>query len=163
MAKTIKIKDRNIKVQVWDTAGQEAFRAITRAYYKNSACALIVYDITNRKSFQSIKTWLNECRDMCSKNVLIILVGNKSDLDGKRVITKDEGFKFAQENNLKFFETSALNGNNVEEVFLEASIELLNKLENREISYDSNSGVQIRNFPNKEIEELLGKKQKKCC
>ena len=100
---------------------------------------------------------------MCSKNVLIILVGNKSDLDGKRVITKDEGFKFAQENNLKFFETSALNGNNVEEVFLEASTELMNKLESGVISYDSNTGVQIRNFPNKEIEELLGKKQKKCC
>ena len=163
MSKIIKIKERNIQIQVWDTAGQEAFRAITRTYYKNSACALIVYDITNRKSFQSIKSWLETCRDMCSKNVLIVLIGNKSDLDGKRVITKDEGFKFAQENNLKFFETSALNGNNVEEVFLEASTELLNKVENREISYDSNSGVQIRNFPNKEIEELLGKKQKKCC
>ena len=163
MSKIIKIKERNIQIQVWDTAEQEAFRAITRTYYKNSACALIVYDITNRKSFQSIKSWLETCRDMCSKNVLIVLIGNKSDLDGKRVIPKDEGRKFAEDNKIKFYETSALNGNNIEEVFLDASTELMEKLESGEIKYDANSGVQIRNFPNKEIEELLAKNQKKCC
>ncbi len=111
--KKLKVNNKNIRIQVWDTAGQEAFRAITRTYYKNSACALIVYDITNRKSFQSIKSWLETCRDMCSKNVLIVLIGNKSDLDGKRVIPKDEGRKFAEDKKIKFYETSALNGNNI--------------------------------------------------
>ena len=100
---------------------------------------------------------------MCSKNVLIVLIGNKSDLDGKRVIPKDEGRKFAEDNKIKFYETSALNGNNIEEVFLDASTELMDKLESGEIKYDANSGVQIRNFPNKEIEELLDKNKKKCC
>ena len=107
MAKNVMIKDRSIRIQIWDTAGQEAFRAVTRSYYKNSACAILVYDITNRKSFQDINSWLNECRDMCSKDIYIVLVGNKNDLDNQRAISKDEGKRFAEENNLKFYETSA--------------------------------------------------------
>ena len=84
MAKNIEILDRNIRIQVWDTAGQESFRAITRSYYKNSACAVIVYDITNRQSFYNVEQWLKEVKEMCNKEILIVLVGNKIDLEENR-------------------------------------------------------------------------------
>ena len=71
MAKNLTIKNRNIRIQIWDTAGQEAFRSITRTYYKNSTCAFIVYDITDKKSFDNVITWLNEVKDMCYKDILI--------------------------------------------------------------------------------------------
>ena len=113
MAKNLEVKDRSIRVQIWDTAGQEAFKSITRSYYKNSACAMIVYDITNKKSFENVTSWLNECKEMCSKDILIILIGNKTDLEGKRVVTQKEGKDLAEENNLFFYETSALDVTNV--------------------------------------------------
>ena len=95
MAKNLQVNDRNIRIQIWDTAGQEAFRSITRSYYKNSTCAFIVYDITSKESFKNIASWLNECKEMCSKDILICLVGNKLDLDSKRSVSGDEGKKFA--------------------------------------------------------------------
>ena len=102
MAKNIEIKDRQIRVQIWDTAGQEAFRSITRSYYKSSTCAFIVYDITNKKSFQNVGAWLKECREMCYKDILICLVGNKIDLEDQRNVSKEEGQKFADDNGLLF-------------------------------------------------------------
>ena len=105
MAKNLNIKERNIRIQIWDTAGQEAFRSITRSYYKNSTCALIVYDITSRKSFEDITIWLKECKDMCYKDILILLIGNKNDLEGRRAVSTEEGKKFAEDNQLLFFET----------------------------------------------------------
>ena len=164
MAKNVMIKDRSIRIQVWDTAGQEAFRAVTRSYYKNSACAILVYDITNRKSFQDINSWLNECRDMCSKDIYIVLVGNKNDLDNQRAISKDEGKRFAEENHLKFYETSALNGNNIEELFMNAASDLIDKIESGDCKIDLNSyGIKIGKFPNKELEDTFSDKKNGCC
>lgn len=164
MAKNLEVKDRSIRVQIWDTAGQEAFKSITRSYYKNSACAMIVYDITNKKSFENVTSWLNECKEMCSKDILIILVGNKTDLDGKRVVTQKEGKDLAEENNLFFYETSALDGTNVEDVFDFAVNELLDRLESGKMEWDVNSsGVKIGKFPNKEVEAVLEKNKKGCC
>ena len=114
MAKNISIKDRKIRIQLWDTAGQEAYRSITRSYYKSAACVFIVYDISDKKSFNDVEIWLKDCREICFKSVLIYLIGNKSDLEDKRQVTIEEGKQFADENNLKFYETSALNGNNIE-------------------------------------------------
>ena len=164
MAKNVMIKDRSIRIQVWDTAGQEAFRAVTRSYYKNSACAILVYDITNRKSFQDINSWLNECRDLCSKDIYIVLVGNKNDLDKQRAISKDEGKRFAEENNLKFYETSALNGNNIEELFMNAASDLIDKIESGDCKFDLHvNGIKIGKFPNKELENALSDIKKGCC
>ena len=114
MAKNIQVNDRNVRIQIWDTAGAEAFRSITRSYYKNSTCAFLVYDITNIQSFSNITSWLEDCRDMCSKDILICLVGNKIDLENLRVVSKEEGEKYADDNGLLFFETSALDGTNIE-------------------------------------------------
>ena len=164
MAKNIKVNDRNVRVQIWDTAGQEAFRSITRSYYKSSTCAFIVYDITNKKSFQNIVSWLNECREMCFKDILICLVGNKTDLESKRVVSKEEGKKFADDNGLLFFETSAQDGTNREEMFTQATSTIVTNVESGKIKTDTHiTGIKIGRYPNKEVEDALSKKKKGCC
>ena len=148
MAKNITIKDRNIRIQIWDTAGQEAFRSITRSYYKNSTCAFIVYDITSRKTFDNVTLWLKECKDMCYKDVLICLIGNKSDLEGRRIVSFEEGQKFADDNNLLFFEASAKNGNNIQEIFNESATNLVENIESGKIKLDSpDNGIKIGRYP----------------
>ena len=104
-------------IQIWDTAGQENFRSVTRAYYKASAVAMVVYDITKEESFEHIQTWLKDCKDLAPKTVLLVLIGNKTDLEEQRVISKERGENLARENGMMFFETSALNGNGIEEAF----------------------------------------------
>ena len=164
MAKNIEIKDRQIRVQIWDTAGQEAFRSITRSYYKSSTCAFIVYDITNKKSFGNVASWLNECKEMCYKDILICLVGNKSDLENKRCVPTQEGQKFADDNGLLFFETSAQYGSNIEEMFTKATDIIVTKIERGDIQIDTHStGIKIGKYPNKEIQEALQRKKKGCC
>ena len=164
MSKNISIKNRIVKIQIWDTAGQEAFRSITRTYYKSSTCAFIVYDISDKKSFDNIVTWLNECRDMCYKDILICLIGNKCDLEGKRAVSYEEGKTFAEENNLLFFETSAKDGTNIHECFNESATILVDKIENRQLKLDtSNNGIKIGTFPGNEENQNKTKKKKKCC
>ena len=164
MAKNIQVNDRNVRVQIWDTAGQEAFRSITRSYYKSSTCAFIVYDITNKKSFTNVVSWLNECREMCFRDVLICLVGNKTDLENKRIVSKEEGQKFADDNGLLFFETSAQDGTNIEELFTQATSNIVNNVESGKINLDTyNSGIKIGKYPNKEVEQALEKIKKGCC
>ena len=164
MSKNISIKDRNIRIQIWDTAGQEAYRSITRSYYKSSTCAFIVYDITEKKTFDDVDIWLRDCRDICYKNVLIYLIGNKRDLEHKRQVTFEEGKQYAEENNLVFFETSALNGSNIEEIFIQSATDLVNKLESGELNNDlSNSGIKVFQYPNKGIEDKMLNKKKGCC
>ena len=166
MAKNITIKERNIRIQIWDTAGQESFRSITRSYYKNSTCAFIVYDITSRKTFDNVILWLKECKDMCFKDVLICLVGNKSDLEGRREISFEEGENFAKDNNLMFFETSAKDGSNIQELFINSATNLVDKIESGQIKLDSSdNGIKIGKFPNsggsKDFSEIRQKKG--CC
>ena len=113
-------------VQIWDTAGQENFRSVTRAYYKASAVAMVVYDITKEESFEHIKTWLSDCKELAPNTVLLVLVGNKTDLEEQRVISKERGENLAKENNMLFFETSAKLGNGIEQAF-QKSIEAVDQ------------------------------------
>ena len=107
MAKNISINDRKVRIQIWDTAGEEAYRSITRSYYKSAACVFIVYDISDKKSFFDVDLWLKDCREICFKNVIIYLIGSKNDLEDKRQVTYEKGEAFAKENGLIFLETSA--------------------------------------------------------
>ena len=164
MAKNLTIKNRNIRIQIWDTAGQEAFRSITRTYYKSSTCAFIVYDISDKKTFDNIITWLNECRDMCYKDILICLIGNKCDLEGKRAVSYEEGKNFAEENDLLFFETSAKDGTNIQECFNESATILVDKIENGQLKLDTaNNGIKIGTFPNEQENGEQKPKKKTCC
>merc|ERR1712137_671439 len=114
-ARMISIEDKQIKLQIWDTAGQESFRSITRSYYRGAAGALLVYDITRRETFSHLSSWLEDARKHSNKDMTIMLIGNKSDLDQKRQVSFEEGEAFAKENGLVFLETSAKTAENVQE------------------------------------------------
>ncbi|MES1913410.1 MAG: Ras- protein Rab-2A [Cercozoa sp. M6MM] len=127
-ARMVKIEDEQIKLQIWDTAGQESFRSITRSYYRGAAGALLVYDITRRETFKHLTRWLEEARQHGNQNMTIMLIGNKSDLDHRRQVTFEEGEQFAQEHGLIFLETSAKDGTNVEQAFLSTARAIYDKV-----------------------------------
>jgi len=106
-----------IKAQIWDTAGQEKYKAITGAYYKGSKGALVVYDITQKKSFENIEKWVNDLKVAGDPKITIILIGNKSDLEDKRQVLKDQGEEKARSFGCAFLETSAYSGDNIEKAF----------------------------------------------
>ena len=138
-AKNIKIKDKIYRIQIWDTAGTESFRSVTRGYYKSSVCALVVYDIANRESFNNINDWIEDCKNQSPKTIFMVLVGNKSDLSEKRRVTIEEGQQMAKNHNLLFFETSAKTGENVDKIFEESAKEINKKL--NEGYYDLESDI----------------------
>lgn len=116
---------------------------VTRSYYRGAAGALLVYDTTSRDSFNALSAWLNDARTLASPNIVILLVGNKRDLEEARAVTFLEGSNFAQENELIFLETSAKNGDNVEEAFLRCSKSILAKIETGELDPEkTGSGIQ---------------------
>jgi small GTP-binding protein len=175
--KHLQYNNTDYLVQVWDTAGQENFRSVTRAYYKASAVAMVVYDISSEESFQHIQTWIKDCQDLAPKTVQLVLVGNKSDLEEQRAIQTERGEELAKRYNMLFFETSALNGNGVEEAF-QKSIEAVDQ-KIRSGFYDlnnsSNQGIKkiYNGSDGNERERVIdkkslsiGKKQKnnnECC
>jgi len=125
----ITIDGKQIKLQIWDTAGQESFRSITRSYYRGAAGALLVYDITRRDTFNHLTTWLEDARQHSSSNMVIMLIGNKSDLEARRDVKKEEGEAFAREHGLIFMETSAKTAANVEEAFINTAKEIYQKIQ----------------------------------
>ena len=128
-AKNIQINNKIFRIQIWDTAGQENFRSITRAYYKNSVCALVVYDISSKDTFDHVTTWIEDCKNQSPKTIFMALVGNKCDLNDKRQVTIEEGRELAEKNEMLFFETSAKDGINVEEIFSKTAQEIAKKIE----------------------------------
>ncbi|CAL8101104.1 unnamed protein product [Calicophoron daubneyi] len=120
-ARMINIGGKQIKLQIWDTAGQESFRSITRSYYRGAAGALLVYDITRRDTYTHLASWLEDARQHSSSNMVIMLIGNKSDLEARREVQKEEGEAFAREHGLIFMETSAKTAANVEEAFIDTA------------------------------------------
>lgn len=124
----LRVENQQIKLQIWDTAGQEAFRSITRAYYRGATGALLVYDIGRRITFEHLAQWLTDARQNAQQNMVIILIGNKADLD-HREVAYEEGEWFAKQNGLFFLETSAKTGSNVEAAFLETARQIHQNLQ----------------------------------
>ncbi|KAI3437877.1 hypothetical protein D9Q98_000323 [Chlorella vulgaris] len=106
-----------VKIQIWDTAGQERYRAITNAYYRGAVGALVVYDVTRSPTFESIPRWLTELREHASSDMVVMLVGNKTDLTDQREVSVQQGQALAEQEGLMFIETSAADGSNVEAAF----------------------------------------------
>ena len=118
----MRINNNVVKLQIWDTCGQEVYKSLISNFYRNSSLALILYAINNKESFQHAETWLNDLKNQSNPNVRVFLVGNKSDLENERVISKEDGENFKKEKNLdKFIETSAKTGENARCVLLEAA------------------------------------------
>uniref|UniRef100_A0A8C6KCU4 RAB41, member RAS oncogene family n=1 Tax=Nothobranchius furzeri TaxID=105023 RepID=A0A8C6KCU4_NOTFU len=116
LSKTMYLEDRTVRLQLWDTAGQERFRSLIPSYIRDSTIAVVVYDITNLNSFQQTSKWIDDVRTERGSDVIIMLVGNKTDLADKRQITTEEGEQRAKELNVMFIETSAKTGYNVKQV-----------------------------------------------
>lgn len=117
LSKTMYLEDRTVRLQLWDTAGQERFRSLIPSYIRDSTVAVVVYDITNYNSFQQTSKWIDDVRTERGNDVIIMLVGNKTDLSDKRQITTEEGERKAKELNVMFIETSAKAGYNVKQLF----------------------------------------------
>ncbi|EAY11553.1 Ras family protein [Trichomonas vaginalis G3] len=122
------IENKMVKMMIWDTAGQERFYTIARAYFRNALGVILVYDITDRKSFDQLPRWLRDARVEADPHCTVILVGNKCDLKDQRVVSEQEAKEFAAKNELTYIETSAANNDNIQETFLEAGRDLLKKV-----------------------------------
>lgn len=117
LSKTMYLEDRTIRLQLWDTAGQERFRSLIPSYIRDSSVAIVVYDITNATSFQQTSKWIDDVRTERGSDVIIVLVGNKTDLSDKRQVSFEEGERRAKELNVMFVETSAKAGYNIKQMF----------------------------------------------
>jgi Ras-related protein Rab-2A len=141
----ININKRKIKINIWDTAGQEAFRSITRSYYKASTAILLVYDITNIQSFNSLDRWYHEikCNINSSYNPQIFLVGNKADQEEKRQVSYDKGNDFAIKYNMYFCETSAKTSHNIDKIFFQATENILTKIDSGIININDPNDLRL--------------------
>ncbi|GAA5884819.1 hypothetical protein JCM6882_007108 [Rhodosporidiobolus microsporus] len=134
--RSISVEGKTIKAQIWDTAGQERYRAITSAYYRGAVGALLVYDIAKHATYVNVLRWLKELRDHADSNIVIMLVGNKSDLRHLRAVPTDEAKVFSQENGLSFIETSALDASNVEGAFQTILTEIYRIVSQKQLEAD---------------------------
>jgi small GTP-binding protein len=123
----IMVEEQKVKLQIWDTAGQERFRSIAKAYYRNAVGVIVVYDLTDRKSFDELSGWFTDIHTLCDANAVIQLIGNKSDLAGNRVVTVSEAESFAEHHRIQYLETSAKMGANIGEAFVKVAALLLKR------------------------------------
>ncbi|MCO5596429.1 hypothetical protein L7F22_050492 [Adiantum nelumboides] len=137
--RTIQVDGKTIKAQIWDTAGQERYRAITSAYYRGAVGALLIYDMTKQASYTHVEKWLKELRDHADANIVIMLVGNKSDLVHLRAVSTQEAETFAEKEGLSFVETSALNASNVEVAFQTILTEIYNIVSKKALSLEEDA------------------------
>ncbi|CAB0014976.1 unnamed protein product [Nesidiocoris tenuis] len=123
--KVVMVDDTKVKLQIWDTAGQERFRSVTHAYYRDAHALLLLYDVTNKNSFDNIRAWLGEIKEYAQDDVVIMLLGNKCDSQSsERMVRREDGERIARENTVAFMETSAKTGQNVELAFIAIAREL---------------------------------------
>ncbi|KAG6533621.1 ras-related protein RGP1-like [Zingiber officinale] len=138
--RTLAIDEKTIKAQIWDTAGQERYRAVTSAYYRGAVGAMLIYDITKRQSFDHVARWLEELRSHADRNIVIMLIGNKSDLGSLRAVPTEDAKEFAQRENLFFMETSALEATNVESAFQTVLTEIYRIVSKKSLAANEKSG-----------------------
>lgn len=141
--KTIELKGKKIKLQIWDTAGQERFHTITTSYYRGAMGIMLVYDITNAKSFDNIQKWLRNIEEHANEDVEKMIVGNKCDMEDRRIIPKERGEAIAREHEIRFMETSASANINVEKAFLDLAKAILDNQTADKERQDSQDRVNI--------------------
>lgn len=164
----VKINDKYIKLQIWDTCGQEIYRSLVSSFYKNSSLAMIVYSIDNETSFANVNTWKNEIKNESNPEIKVFLIGNKSDLEEKRKVSKETSEQYYKQHQFDFFmETSAKLGVNAKNVFIEAAKVLFNqnmKYQDRLSRPVSMSmGIPVQKLPKPEDNHTVKETKKGCC
>ena len=160
--KIVKVKGEKVKVSIWDTAGQERFQNIVKTYYIGSNGVLLIYDITNRKSFEKIDFWYNDLfynTNIKIDELIIYLVANKMDLDKKREISKEEGEKYSKNKNIRYFEVSAKTGEGIKKLFDEIINDIMDKLLKSNEKEEKEENLRV-SFLEKDTFKY---KDKKCC
>jgi len=143
--RSISVDGKTLKAQIWDTAGQERYRAITAAYYRGAVGALLVYDIAKHATYVNVTRWLKELRDHADSNIVIMLVGNKSDLKHLRAVPTEEAKTFAAENGLSFIETSALDASNVDSAFQTILTDIYRIVSSKQFDQSNDPGIKPAN------------------
>ncbi|XP_069463232.1 ras-related protein Rab-11A-like [Ambystoma mexicanum] len=163
--RSIKVENKTVKAQIWDTAGQERYRAITSAYYRGAVGALLVYDIAKYLTYENAERWLKELQDHADGNIVIMLVGNKSDLRHLRAVPTDEARSFSEKHGLSFMETSALDSTNVEPAFHNVLAEIYRIVSQRQMSgqQDTEFGPSSTIEPIKVLPTHQETKHVQCC
>lgn len=157
------VEGKTIKAQIWDTAGQERYRAITSAYYRGAVGALLVYDITKPTTFENVGRWLKELRDHADSNIVIMLVGNKSDLKHLRGVSTEDAQSFAEKEGLSFLETSALEATNVERAFQTILAEIHRIISKKALASEEAAGAGIKEGKTIIVSEPDTNTKKGCC
>lgn len=164
--KLINVDDLKIKIQLWDIPVQNRFMSITKNYFKGTNGIILIYDVTNRNTFENIKTWMEQIEESKTEDLIIYLVGNKIDEEENRKIKEEEGKETGTKYKLRFFEASAKNNKGIEELFIELVKEIINKRNNEKNEEENNeedeSKEEIKDV-NEELIENKEKKKKKCC
>ncbi|XP_013408687.1 ras-related protein Rab6 isoform X3 [Lingula anatina] len=155
LSKTMYLEDRTIRLQLWDTAGQERFRSLIPSYIRDSSVAVVVYDITNANSFQQTSKWIDDVRTERGSDVIIMLVGNKTDLADKRQVSTEEGERKAKELNVMFIETSAKAGYNVKQLFRRVAAALPG-MEQTENKKDQDTPIELKSPEPTELDQEGG-------
>lgn len=140
---TCKYNDKNIKLQIWDTAGQERFQTITTTYYRGSHAIIVVYDITDRDSFDNVTYWISQIKKYAADNVNILLIGNKNDLNYGRKVSQKEGEEFAAKYDIDFIETSAKNSCNVKNAFITIAKKTIERLDKKNTNSHQNPNKKL--------------------
>ena len=151
----IYLEDRTVKLDIWDTAGQERYKSLAPMYYRNASAAFVIFDITNDISFINAKKWIKELDKTANNNLLIYLIGNKSDLESKRRVDYLEAYNYSIENKFRYFETSAKKAYNVDHIFTQIAKDMVNNY--------SNESNEFTDINLNSIEIINNKKNKKSC
>ena len=149
---SIEIKNKKIRVQLWDTAGQEKYKAITKNLFLKVQAALIVYDITNEETFNNLKTWVRSIKEECGKQIQMLIIGNKNDLNEERVVDKNIAMEYAKEEKIDYLETSSKTGDNIQKAI---SLLCEKVLENTEFTNDLSFTL--------DASAISQKNKSKCC
>ena len=154
--KVIDIDGTKIKMQIWDTAGQERFNTLTSGFFKGSDGIVLTYSLTDEKSFQCVNKWMDQIQKLAPADVKVLLIGNKSDLEEERKVTREEGEAMAEKHKVKFYEASAKTGENIQELFHDIGKQIFEKI-------SQNPVVNFNPQKSEKLSGYLSKRKLPCC
>ncbi|KAL9332565.1 hypothetical protein ACSQ67_002175 [Phaseolus vulgaris] len=161
--RTLQVEGKTVKAQIWDTAGQERYRAITSAYYRGAVGALLVYDITKRQTFENVQRWLRELRDHADSNIVIMMAGNKSDLNHLRAVSTEDAESLAEREGLSFLETSALEAFNVEKAFQTILFDIYQIISKKALAAQEAASTSVPHGTTINVSNMSDSVEKKSC